>query len=237
MYKINKEEESKTLAFAVRAYRREDRHPVRSLCCDTGHFGHPVERVFQDRKWFADFNTGYYLRFEPESCYVAEERRKTPRIIGYILGCKHPVKFNLIFYPFIATPLILKAVMKSLFGIYDTKSKAYLKHLIIKGSRERPKRPRRTAHFHFNVEKGYRNRGVGRALIRTLFRHFLENNVHDVYGELLHAEKQREESFYTSHGFKFYDKKPTSIQEEEFGRIHWVTVTARIEETKDIFDL
>jgi len=237
MDKINKEEESKTLAFAVRAYSRADRHQVRSLCCNTGYFGYPVESVFQDRKWFADFNTSYYLRFEPDSCYVAEERRETPRIIGYILGCKHPVKFNLIFYPFIATPLILKAVMKSLFRIYDTKSKAYIKHLIIKGSRERPKRPSRTAHFHFNVEKGYRNKGVGRALIRTLFRHFLENSVHDVYGELLHAEKLRDESFYTAHGFKFYDKKPTSIQKEGFGRIHWVTVTARIEETKDIFDL
>jgi len=238
MNKLKKEEEeNKSLAFTVRPYRRADRRQVRSLCCDTGHFGHPVDSIFQDRRWFADFNTGYYLRFESDCCYVAVERREGYRVIGYILGCKHPIKFSLVFYPFIATPLILKALMKSLFRVYDTKSKAYIKRLIIKGSHERPKRPRRTAHFHFNVEKGYRNKGVGKALIRALFRHFLENSVHDVYGELLHAEKLRDESFYTGHGFKFYDKKPTSVQDEEFGRIQWVTVTARIEETKNIFDL
>ncbi len=235
--KIKNEEESKTLNFTVRAYRRGDRNQVRLLCCDTGHFGSPVDSVFQDRKWFADFNTGYYLRFEPDSCYVAEAGQENPNIIGYILGCRHPMKFNLVFYPFIAAPLILKAAVKSLFRIYDAKSRAYIKRLIAKGSRERPKRPRRTSHFHFNVAKGYRNRGVGRALIRALFRHFLENRVHTVYGELLHAEKLRDESFYTAHGFKLYDKKPTSIQEKEFGRIHWVTVTARIEETRDIFDI
>jgi len=237
MDKAKNQEESKTLDFTVRAYRRADRNQVRSLCCSTGHFGQPVDSVFQDRKWFADFHTSYYLRLESDSCYVAEASGESPKIIGYILGCRHPTTFNLVFYPFIATPLILKALVKSLFRVYDPKSRAYIKDLVIKGSRERPKRPKRTAHFHFNVEKGYRNKGVGRALIRSLFRHFLENHVHNVYGELLHAEKLRDESFYTSHGFKFYDKKPTSVQEEEFGRIHWVTVTARIEETRDIFDL
>lgn len=235
--KIKKEEGSKTWDFTVRAYRRTDRNQVRSLCCDTGQFGHPVDSAFQDRKWFADFHTTYYLRFEPDSCYVAEVQRESHRIVGYILGCKHPTKFNLVFYPFIAIPLILKALVKSLFRVYDKKSKAYIKDLIVKGSLERPKRPKRTAHFHFNVEKGYRNRGVGKALIRTLFRHFLENHVHDVCGELLHAEKLRDESFYTLHGFKFYDKKPATIPGGELGRIHWVTVTARIEETRDIFDL
>jgi len=237
MDKTKNKQESKTLDFTVRAYRRADRNQVRLLCCETGHFGHPVNSIFQDRKWFADFNTSYYLRFEPDSCYVAEQGQENLNIIGYILGCKHPARYNLIFYPFIATPLILKALMKSLFRVYDKKSQSYIKDLIIKGSRERPKRPKRTAHFHFNVKKGNRNQGVGRALIQSLFRHFLENHVHEVYGELLHSEKLRDQSFYTVHGFKLYDKKPTSLPGGKWGRIHWVTVTARIEETRDIFDL
>jgi GNAT superfamily N-acetyltransferase len=223
--------------FSVRPYRRADRNQVRSLCCNTGYFGQPVDSVFQDRKWFADFHTGYYLRFESDSCYVAEVPGENPRIIGYILGCRHPTTFNLVFYPFFAIPLILKALVKSLFRVYDPKSRAYIKDLIIKGSRERPKRPKRTAHFHFNVQKGYRNKGIGRALIRTLFRHFLEHHVHDVYGELLHAERLRNESFYTVHGFQFYDKKPATMLGGEWGKIHWVTVTARIEDTRGIFDL
>jgi GNAT superfamily N-acetyltransferase len=236
MDKIKKEKIRETQTFTVRAYQKSDRNQIRSLCCDTGYFGYPVDRVFLDRKWFADFNTNYYLRFEQDSCFVAEEPGGTSQIIGYILGCRHPLRFNLVFYHLIDIPLILKASIKSFIKIYDKKSRDYIKRLIGKGSRERPKRPKRTAHFHFNVAKGYRNKGVGKALIRVLFRHFLENQIHDVYGELLHAENLRDESFYTTHGFKFYDKKPTSIQEEKFGRIHWVTVTARIEETSDVFD-
>ncbi|MFQ6037572.1 MAG: GNAT family N-acetyltransferase [Candidatus Aminicenantales bacterium] len=216
----------------IRPSRSEDREAVRHLCCETGYFGQPIDRVFSDRKWFADFHTNYYLRHEHDSCFVAEAEG---RIIGYILGCRHPRKFFWVYYPLVAVPLVLKALGKSLLGLYDQKSRLYIKRLILSGSRERPRRPRHTPHFHFNVEAGSRNRGVGRALIRELFRHFLKNGVEQVYGELLHAEKLRDESFYTSHGFRFYDRRPTSLGGEEFGKISWITVIARILDTRDIF--
>ncbi len=223
-----------TLSYTVRAYRPEDKENIRSLCCDTGYFGFPVESVFQDKKWFADFNTCYYLKFEPDSCFIAQDNNT---FIGYIYGTRHPLKYSIFFYSFIAIPLILKAVMKSFLGIYDKKSRTYIKHLIIEGRHERPRRPKRTAHFHFNVKKGYRNKGVGRALIRTLFRHFLKHGIQDVYGETLHAEKFRDKSFYTDHGFRLFDKKLTTIAGDEFGKIEWLTVTGRIEELRDIFNL
>ncbi len=223
-----------TRSFSVRAYLPEDKENIRSLCCDTGYFGFPVESVFQDRKWFADLNTSYYLKFEPDSCFIAEDK---DTLIGYIFGTRHPLKHSIFFYLLIATPLILKAVVKSFLGIYDKKSRNYIKQLIVKGMHERPRRPTRTAHFHFNVKKGYRNKGVGRALIRTLLRHFLRHGIKNVYGETLHAEKFRDKSFYTDHGFRFYDKKLTTFASREFGKIEWVTVTARIEELRDIFNL
>lgn len=223
-----------TLPFIVRAYLPEDKENIRSLCCDTGYFGFPIESVFQDRKWFAAFNTGYYLNFEADSCFIAEDN---DTFIGYIYGTRHPLKYSLFFYPLIAIPLILKAIVKSFLGKYDEKSKIYIKNLIAKGRRERPRRPKRTAHFHFNVKQGYRNKGVGKALIQTFFRHLLKHGIQDVYGEVLHAEKFRDKSFYTDHGFRFFDKKLTTLAGKEFGNIEWVTVTARIEELRDVFSL
>jgi len=224
----------KELRFTARPYRPEDREAVRTLCCDTGHLGRPIETVFADRRWFADLHTGYYLRFETDSCFVAETQG---RIIGYILGCRHPLKHALLFYPFYALPLTLKALAKVLLGLYDAKSRAYILRLVSAGRRERPARPRRTAHFHFNVQERYRNRGVGRALIRALFRHFLKNRVAYVYGELLHVPRLREERFYTEHGFTIFDRKPTTLAGKKFGPVYWITVIACISDTRGIFGL
>lgn len=66
--------------FTVRLYLPEDREAIRSLCCDTGYLGHPVENVFQDRRWFADFNTNNeseFLHRDYEKAKMAlEEGRK-----------------------------------------------------------------------------------------------------------------------------------------------------------------
>ncbi len=91
--------------------------------------------------------------------------------------------------------------------------------------------------FHFNGKQGYRNQGVGRALFVTLMKKFLENSVERVYGELLHPEKLRDESFYTAHGFEIYDKKPTSLLGEQYGRVYMMTVTADLRKLKKVFRL
>lgn len=108
-------------------------------------------------------------------------------IVGYTLGSRHPLKYNLLFYPFIACPLFFVAFLKCLTKAYDEKIRAYIKKLVLNGSRERPKRPKKAAHFHLNIKEGYRRRGVGKALARTLFRHFLEKGVGQVFGELLYG--------------------------------------------------
>lgn len=220
--------------FSIRPYNPRFKEGIRALCCDTGYLGYPVESVFQDRAWFADFNTHYYLEYEPDVCFVAEADNK---VIGYILGCRRPKKFSFIFYPFIAVPLMLKAAWKSFAGIYDRKSRQYIKNLVFKGSRERAKRPKGAAHFHFNVRHGYRNQGVGRALIVALMRIFQESGVKRVYGELLHPEKLRDENFYTAHGFEIYDKKRTTLLGEEFGPVYMMTVVADMRRLKEVFGL
>src|SRR4051812_15889577 len=56
--------------FLIRGYRESDREAVRTLCCDTGFLGDPIDPVYEDRELFADFLTTYYTDHEPESCFL-----------------------------------------------------------------------------------------------------------------------------------------------------------------------
>ena len=226
--------EEPIFSFSIRPYRPADKHAVRVLCCDTGYFGQPIDIIFRDREWFADLNTGYYLRYEPDLCFVAEANKQ---LIGYVLGCSRPLKYAFLFYTLIAPPLFVKAFVKCFFRIYDSKSRDYIKKLVLKGSRERPKKPSRAAHFHVNIKQGFRRKGVGKALVRTLFKNLLKKGINNVYGELFHVENLRDESFYTSHGALIFDKKPTTIFGPEWGQVYMMSVLIKLNETKDIWKL
>jgi hypothetical protein len=78
--------------FLIRGYRRSDRETVRTLCCDTGFLGEPIDPVYEDRELFADFLTTYYTDHEPESCFLLEVDGE---ICGYLLGSRKPFQNQL----------------------------------------------------------------------------------------------------------------------------------------------
>ena len=211
----------------IRKYKSEDKKQVRELCCKTGFLGKPIDEIFEDHEWFADLNTKYYLKYEPDSCFVAETDGK---IIGYVLGCKNPRKFALFFYFFIAFPLFIKALVKCLIGKYDKKNREFISRLILRGSKERPKRPKKAGHLHVNIKDGYRGFGIGRALVESLFYYLLERGVKRVYGELTFIENRQTKELYTKHGFLIYDKKPTTIWGEKVKNAYLMTILMDLEE-------
>src|SRR2546423_9551679 len=73
--------------FLIRKYCARDREIVRHLCCETGFLGNPIDPVFEDRELFADFLTGYYTDWEPESAFVLEVGGV---VKGYLLGSRRP---------------------------------------------------------------------------------------------------------------------------------------------------
>src|SRR5271157_1362147 len=78
--------------FQVRNYHRSDREPVRGICCETGFLGNPIDPVFEDRELFANFLTGYYTDWEPESAFVLEV---DGHVKGYLLGSRRPFRQQL----------------------------------------------------------------------------------------------------------------------------------------------
>lgn len=212
----------KPFTFTVRPYRPEDWEAVRALCCDLGFLGKSIEHIFQDRKWFADLSTKYYLKCEPDSCFVADV---DGQVVGYVLGSRHHLKFRFVFYFLIAAPLFAKAFFKYITRAYDKKSRTYIKKLVFVGGRDRARRPKKAAHIHTNIREEFRTLSVGKALYRSLFRHFLKEKVTLVWSELFHSDVIRTERFYSFYRFHIYDKKPTDIFENEFGKMYMMTIT------------
>jgi ribosomal protein S18 acetylase RimI-like enzyme len=70
--------------YEIRPYGRADREAVRSICCETGYLGEPIDWFWRDRESFADLITRYYTEREPESSFVAT---CDGRVVGYLTGC------------------------------------------------------------------------------------------------------------------------------------------------------
>ncbi len=210
---------------AIKNCLPDDAPKVRALCAETGFLGEPIDSLFEDRKWFADLNTRYYLKYEPDSCFVAEADGE---LIGYVLGCRKPTQYALVFYFLIAIPLFLKALLKCLTRQYSSRSRRFLWRLIARGSRERPKRPRGCGHLHINIKDGYRHYGIGRSLFEALFHHFLKRGITKAYGELTFVERRQSMDLYMRDGLLIYDKKPTSIWGETAGNAYLMTVVVDI---------
>ena len=215
--------------FSVRPYFPSDRENIRALCCETGFFGKPIEHIFRDKKWFADLNTKYYLKFEPDSCFIAES---DGQLIGYVLGCRRPRQYGFLFYTTIAIPLFIQGLFKALSGIYDNKSRMYILGLVFKASRQRPKRKKRASHLHMNIREGWRSLGVGRALGKALVDFFDRHNVQWICGETFHSDRKRAMSFYQPWGFRIYDKKKTTLFGGRMGKIYLISVIGNLRDPK-----
>jgi len=215
--------------FSIRLYHPLDKENVRALCCATGFFGKPVDRIFQDKKWFADLNTNYYLKFEPDSCFIAESEGQ---LIGYVLGCKRPRRYGFLFYATIAVPLFFQSLSKCLTGAYDKKSRLFILGLVFKASRQRPKKEKNASHLHMNIKEGYRTQGVGRALGKAIVHNFDRNNIQWICGEAFHSDRIRDMSYYRPWGFRVYDKKETTLFGDKMGKIYMISVVGNLKDPK-----
>jgi len=74
-------------ATVIRRYIKEDEDEIINICYDTGFFGENLKNVniFNDKKLFGYLFCIYYLRYEIENCFVAEDVLNN-KLIGYIIG-------------------------------------------------------------------------------------------------------------------------------------------------------
>jgi len=208
----------------VRPYRPGDREAVRRICCDTGFLGRPIDQMFRDRELFADLMTGPYLDGEPEWAWVAESEGA---IVGYLLASVSP-RFDLRQFR-VGASTAGRMLYRLATGRYAGHpcSIRYIRWLILRAARERPRHPRGAAHLHFNLLEGYRGR-LGFQLWRTFHRRLREAGIEELYGEFFSYPNHRPEAIYARYGFVPFDRKETTLFREEIAApVHIVVCVNR----------
>lgn len=203
---------SKQKGCHARLYRPSDREAVRSICCETGFMGKPVDPLFSDRKAFADFFTGVYTDYEPEHCIVAENN--DGRVVGYLITSTDYRK-----YPLRQAWIVLRNVpgvlLKMITGRYDRNDYRFLYWLLRKAGRETPAVPKKAAHFHINILPEWRGE-AGRELYVLFFRSIPTWNIEMLYGQMQIYESRRSIRMFEKFGFQLYDKRAVT-KFERFG--------------------
>jgi len=184
----------------VRFYRPEDRRAIRSICCQTGFLGNPVDPVFEDRELFSDFLTAYYTDMEPESAVVLEV---DGRVKGYILGSRYAARQST--FNRRAIPGRVLRILKGLFGSYGKPTRDYLFWMATRGWKETPKTPRAMAHFHINLLPEFRNVPRTRELIEFFLQYLADAGEPSVYGQMVTFSNRRGVRMFARYGFEVID--------------------------------
>jgi len=196
----------------IRPYSPADRLAVRRLCCETGFFGKPVDVFFQDRELFADLFTNAYLDYEPDWALVAEVDR---RVIGYLLGAVSRRFDLLLLYSGFRTAARMLFRLAS--GRYSAhpRSGRFVRWLLTCGFSEQPKHPANASHLHWDLESGFRGRGICFHLWNVYERRLREAGIRHCYGAFFSYDKRRPEVVYSRYGFEVFDRKRTTIFQPE----------------------
>src|SRR5438552_3084072 len=186
--------------FIIRSYRPSDRVAVRQLCCETGFLGEPIDPVYEDHELFADFLTTYYTDKEPESSFVLEIDGE---IRGYLLGSRKPLRNQ--FYSFRQNLRLFVRALSRYSG-YNERSRRFIRWMISHGWREVPAAPRRTPHFHINLQPDARKMSTTRALMSAYLSYLYRSGEKRVYGQIVTFTSRRGEKMFERYGFRVMNR-------------------------------
>lgn len=167
----------------IRPYEHTDRDAVRTICCETGYLGDPIEPIYADRQSFADLFTSYYTDAEPESCLVVELDGK---VVGYVLGCLDTHKAwsteSIALRHVLTRGVALRPGTASFYwrGLYDAAADK------LRGlpARTMPDLALYPGHSHFSVLAEARSLPLVPGLYRTFFKLARERGCVGLHGEV-----------------------------------------------------
>ncbi len=214
----------------IRKYQASDRDIVRQLCCDTGFLGNPIDPIFEDREIFANFLTGYYTDWEPESAFVLEVDGE---VKGYLLGSRFPFRQQL-YNIYQNAGLFLRGILR--YWRYNDASRRFVHWIIFNGWREVPAAPRKTAHFHINLLPEARNVASTRGLMDAYLKYLHEHGEKRVYGQMVTFESRRGSKMFERYGFRVINRAEIS----KYRKLHpepvfLCTVIKNLEENNQLY--
>jgi GNAT superfamily N-acetyltransferase len=161
----------------VRPFAERDRASIRRICRETGLKGDPARLFFEDEEVIPLICTDYFLDYEPDACFVAEVGG---RVAGYIISSLDERRRRRIMRSRIYPKVALRILYKLLTGQYRHRETfRTLWWVATRSWREALPLPedRYAASAHFNVEKDYRGRNLGRQLAAAFHHNALLKGV------------------------------------------------------------
>jgi hypothetical protein len=190
-------------SFLVRPYLPQDRAAVRRICAETGYLGTPIDPVFEDRELFADFLTGYYLDWEPDSTFVCVMEGE---VKGYVMGCRREALKTV--YDALHAPVwVARGLFRWFTRPYGERTRQYIRWLATKGRKETPPVPPGAAHFHFNVLSEARSLPGTLALVNALLAHMGRCGEKAIYAQMVAVGGARTERMYNRFGFATVNRR------------------------------
>lgn len=172
----------------VRAFDRADRSAIREICLQAAH-QQPNPLFQEDNELVAILFLDYYLDYEPDCCFVAESNG---RLVGYIVGCKSTDDYERVWRRRIGPRFLLRIARKVITLQYRRKEtyRALWCHLMMRlralfADEVRPPLNEYPAHSHFNVEPGYRGKGIGYELGVALEAHLRKRGISGIHAALV----------------------------------------------------
>jgi hypothetical protein len=208
------------------------RSAVRTICCETGFLGNPIDSVFQDRELFADFLTSYYTDQEPESSFLLMHG---DRVRGYLLGCRNITSYSR--FPFRIAPKIALRFLLS-FPKYNPASRKFIAWILLRGGKEVPPAPKSTPHFHINLLPDARTIAGTRLLIDTFLDYLKRAGETAVYGQMVTFETRRSEKMFERYGFKLLNRSEiTKYRHLHPTPVYLCTVLKNLEQNSRLYSV
>lgn len=176
----------------------------------TGLFGESLESTdfASDEYLFGLLYAYYYIRYEPENCFLAEFEG---RIIGYVLGCDDSLRAHARFADLIMPKVNARAAELLATGEDDPE---WVRHLLHSAADEASRAlpdyvSRYPAHLHINVIPEFHRQGVGRLLIERELEHMRAAGIPGIHLVTTSANRKAV-PFYESLGFTLLSSEPAS---------------------------
>ena len=193
-----------TVKPTIRKYRDRDREEIRKIAASTVT-GYPRS----DLKLVADLLISYYVNCEPEHLLVAEVE---DGVVGYLSGCFNSTRCRWIKGIRIIPGAVVRALVRGEVGWREVRYLGSFIYVAAHGGLRSSPPPGYPAHFHINVAKNWRGRGLGTKLVESFFEMLRKNEISGVHVRVRKNDR-RASRFFRSLGFTRENGYPVLVAE------------------------
>lgn len=192
--------------FSIRPYQPDDEAAIENITYRTGFKGEGLEgrEYFEDKQLFFMIFIAYYVRFEPEHCFVAMDDASQD-VVGFICGTPDTNRQEKRF----TCKMIWRIALRTMLVTMWRHSKTFVTLLklgkVLTEMRSNPEitakiHTRYPAHLHINVLPEYHRAGIGTLLLKHFEKHMTEFGVEGIHLETS-SRNHKAVPFYHKYGY------------------------------------